>query len=104
MEITKKTIELVTDLRRATATVMFEMLIAEIAHDYDVEPEKILKEIKANTRSFVGSMKVLNNVLDTISSLEKVNRNTFLDMIDEETRARGWEAYKDENRYKGDVR
>ena len=96
--------ELAWMIRRGTCTVMIEILIAECAKDYDVEPEKILKELKANTRPFVGCMKLINNLINTLEDMGVVKREHVFIVIEDVVKARGWEAYKNENRYKGDVR
>lgn len=96
--------ELAWMIRRGTTTVLIEILIAECAKDYDVEPEKILHELKANKRPFVGSMKIINNLINTLDDMGVVKREHVFIVIEDVVKARGWEAYKDENRYKGDVR
>ena len=91
-------------IRLSVILSMIEVLIYECACDYGVEPNKILNELKTHKRPFVGSMKVINNTVSTFSMLEQIDREEMYSIIEEFTNMRGWEAYKDENRYKSDVR
>ena len=84
-------------IRRGACTVLIEMLIAECAKDYDVEPEKVLKELKDNKRPFVSSMKIINNVIDLLDRIGVAQRDHVLYVIENVTKERGWEAYNNEN-------